>query len=98
VPSGLAVVSLSGPRSFLGADAGAAAPRLRVPLMCVAATQDMGGDFLDAARTTCAQNGAAGPRQLVTIQGAGHGTQLVSVPDSPASQAIDALLARHAMP
>src|SRR5215217_5548644 len=43
------VVSLSGPEEYQGADAGAAAPRLRVPVLFIVAEDDP--PFADAART-----------------------------------------------
>jgi alpha-beta hydrolase superfamily lysophospholipase len=45
------VVSLSGPASYGGADAGPAAPRLRVPVLYLVATDDAGGAFASDAQT-----------------------------------------------
>jgi pimeloyl-ACP methyl ester carboxylesterase len=68
------VVSLSGPASFQGVDAGAAISRSRVPVLFVAAADDQ--PFVDDAR---AMYRAAPTRdkRLLVIPGGGHGTGML---------------------
>jgi pimeloyl-ACP methyl ester carboxylesterase len=68
------VVSLSGPVSFRGVDAGAAMSRLRVPVLFVAAVYDHRA--ADAARVMYSRARAADKRLLV-VPGGGHGTSLL---------------------
>jgi pimeloyl-ACP methyl ester carboxylesterase len=68
------VVSLSGPASFQGVDAGAAISRLRVPVLLVVCADDQ--PFVDDAR---AMYRAAPTRdkRLLVIPGGGHGTGML---------------------
>jgi len=72
------VVSLSGPEEYQGADAGAAAPRLRVPVLFIVAEEDP--PFGDAARALYKAD-PGHHKQLVILQGGGHGTSLVEFGD-----------------
>jgi pimeloyl-ACP methyl ester carboxylesterase len=79
------VVSLSGPASFQGVDAGAAVARLRVPVLLVAGADDQ--PFADDAR---AMHRAAPVRdkRLLVVPGGGHGTSLLEFgEDAPKIQA-----------
>jgi pimeloyl-ACP methyl ester carboxylesterase len=72
------VVSLSGPEEYQGADAATAAPKLRVPVLFIAAADDP--PFADAAhalyKTVPGRN-----KKLVVLEGGGHGTSLVEFGD-----------------
>lgn len=68
------VVSLSGPASFQGVDAGAAVSRLRVPVLFVAAADDH--PFVDDARAMH-RTVAVADKRLLVIPGGGHGTSLL---------------------
>jgi pimeloyl-ACP methyl ester carboxylesterase len=85
------VVSLSGPEEYRGADAAAAAPRLRMPALFVAAEDDP--PFADAARAL--YRAAPGPdKRLLLLQGGGHGTALLEFGDQAprARRALDQFL------
>jgi pimeloyl-ACP methyl ester carboxylesterase len=72
------VVSLSGPEEYQGADAATAAAKLRVPVLFVAAEDDP--PFDDAARTL--YKAVPGhDKQLVVLEGGGHGTSLLDFGD-----------------
>jgi pimeloyl-ACP methyl ester carboxylesterase len=72
------VVSLSGPEEYQGADAATAAPKLRVPVLFVAAEDDP--PFDDAARAL--YKAVPGhDKQLVILEGGGHGTSLLDFGD-----------------
>jgi pimeloyl-ACP methyl ester carboxylesterase len=68
------VVSLSGPASFQGMDAGAAVSRLRVPVLFVAGADDH--PFIEDARAMYRATSARDKRLLV-IAGGGHGTSML---------------------
>jgi pimeloyl-ACP methyl ester carboxylesterase len=79
------VVSLSGPASFQGVDAGAAASRLRVPVLLVAAADDQ--PFADDARAMY-RAAPARDKRLLLVPGGGHGTSLLEFgSDAPKVQA-----------
>jgi pimeloyl-ACP methyl ester carboxylesterase len=71
------VVSLSGPGAFGAVDAWAAMPRLRVPVLFVAAAGDQ--PFVGAARAMHRRAGAADRRLLIV--GRGHGSTMLAFPD-----------------
>jgi pimeloyl-ACP methyl ester carboxylesterase len=71
------VVSLSGPASFGGADAAPAAPRLRVPVLYIAATDDAGGAFAQDARALYEATSSP-DKELELLPGSAHGVSLVS--------------------
>lgn len=75
------VVSLSGPATFQGIDAAAAVPRLRVPVLFVAAADDPG--YVDDARAMYHQAKVADKRLLVA-SGNAHGTMLLTSGDDAA--------------
>jgi pimeloyl-ACP methyl ester carboxylesterase len=70
-----AVVSLSGPRDFDGVDALAAVPRLGMPVLFVAGSED--SPFANDARAMYAATTAPG-RQLLVVQSGGHGIELMN--------------------
>jgi pimeloyl-ACP methyl ester carboxylesterase len=79
------VVSLSGPASFQGVDAGAAVTRLRVPVLLVAAADDH--PFVDDARAMY-RAAPVGDKRLLVVGGGGHGTSLLEFgADAPKVQA-----------
>jgi pimeloyl-ACP methyl ester carboxylesterase len=72
------VVSLSGPEGFRGADADAAAPKLRMPVLFIVGSDDP--PFTDAARALY----RAVPhhhKRLLVLEGGGHGTSLLEFGD-----------------
>jgi pimeloyl-ACP methyl ester carboxylesterase len=72
------VVSLSGPEEYQGADAASAAPKLRVPVLFIVAEDDP--PFDDAARAL--YKAVPGrDKQLVVLEGGGHGTSLLEFGD-----------------
>jgi pimeloyl-ACP methyl ester carboxylesterase len=72
------VVSLSGPEEYAGADAAAAAPKLRVPVLFIAADDDP--PFDDAARAL--YKAVPGhDKRLLVLEGGGHGTSLLEFGD-----------------
>jgi alpha-beta hydrolase superfamily lysophospholipase len=71
------VVSLSGPASYGGADAGPAAPRLRVPVLYLVATDDAGGAFASDAQTLYDASGSS-DKTIELLPGTAHGVSLVS--------------------
>jgi pimeloyl-ACP methyl ester carboxylesterase len=68
------VVSLSGPASFQGVDAGAAISRLRVPVLFVAGAEDH--PFVDDARTMY-RAATVRDKRLLVVPGGGHGTSML---------------------
>jgi pimeloyl-ACP methyl ester carboxylesterase len=76
-PSVNGVVSLSGPLQVYNLDAEAAARRLQVPALFVAAEDDPG--FVDPARSLYADT-VASDKQLVVLPQGGHGTSLLRLP------------------
>jgi pimeloyl-ACP methyl ester carboxylesterase len=68
------VVSLSGPASFQGVDAGAAVSRLRVPVLLVAGADDQ--PFADDARAMY-RAAPVRDKRLLLVPGGGHGTSLL---------------------
>jgi pimeloyl-ACP methyl ester carboxylesterase len=72
------VVSLSGPEEYQGADAATAAPKLRVPVLFIAAADDP--PFADAARALY-KTVPGRDKKLVVLEGGGHGTSLVEFGD-----------------
>jgi pimeloyl-ACP methyl ester carboxylesterase len=87
------VISLSGPSSFDGADAGSAVPRLRVPVLYLAAADDTGGGFASDARALYAATPSA-DKTLEILSGSDHGVALVDHPGK-ARQLVEAFLAGH---
>jgi len=75
------VVSLSGPEEYQGADAATAAPKLRVPVLFIAAADDP--PFADAARALY-KTVPGRDKKLVVLEGGGHGTSLVEFGDQAA--------------
>jgi dienelactone hydrolase len=71
------VASLSGPAAFGAVNAWRAMPRLRVPVLFVAADDDQ--PFLGAARAMYGRAGAAGKRLLIVRHG--HGTSMLAYCD-----------------
>jgi pimeloyl-ACP methyl ester carboxylesterase len=87
-PSPAAVVSLSGPGSFDLMSAYDAVRRLGMPKLFVVGARDV--QFADAARELYRK--ARGPKQLVVVQTADHGVDLLD--DLPAKLAVGAVLRR----
>jgi hypothetical protein len=87
------VVSLSAVASYLGADAVAAAPRVRVPALFAAAEDD--GSTAEVARTLARSCGCASPTVLI-FPGDRHGTRLLTggAAGTPLRAAIAKLIAR----
>jgi pimeloyl-ACP methyl ester carboxylesterase len=73
------VVSLSAPRSFGGADAEAAAPRLRVPVLYLATKDDAGGAFA-ADATSLHERTASADKAIEILDGSSHGVSLAAFP------------------
>jgi alpha-beta hydrolase superfamily lysophospholipase len=73
------VVSVSAPARFMGMNATATAPRLRVPVLYLAAEDDdnSGYDFSEDAREMRAAT-AAGDKRLQILPGSSHGVALVA--------------------
>lgn len=94
-PAVAGIVSVSAPARFMGMNAVATAPRLRVPVLYLAAEWDdnFGYDFSDDARRMYAATGAADKR-LEILAGKLHGVALVG--GSPqAKTLIEAFLKSH---
>jgi pimeloyl-ACP methyl ester carboxylesterase len=87
------VVSLSGPSSFDGADAGSAVPRLRVPVLYLAAADDTGGGFASDARALYAATPSA-DKTIEILPGSDHGVALVDHPGK-ARKLVETFLAGH---
>jgi alpha-beta hydrolase superfamily lysophospholipase len=73
------VVSASGPRSFGGADAEQAVPRLRVPVLYLVAEEDAGGAFAADAKVLYERT-ASSDKTLEVLPGSFHGVSLVAFP------------------
>lgn len=88
------VVSLSAPHEYLDADAQAAAGRLRVPVLLVAAEDDR--PFADDARAMYRAATVADKRLLILPSG-GHGTSLLEFGDQAAKvrSAVTGFLRAH---
>jgi hypothetical protein len=71
------VVSLSGPAAFGAVNAWRVMPRLRVPVLFVAADEDQ--PFLGAARAMYGRAAAADKRLLIVRHG--HGTNMLAYRD-----------------
>jgi pimeloyl-ACP methyl ester carboxylesterase len=71
-----AVVSLSGPRAFDAVDALTAVPRLHMPVLFVAGSED--SPFVNDARAMYAATTAPG-RQLLVVDSGGHGIELMNM-------------------
>ena len=67
------VASLSGPRIFEDLDASRAVPRVRVPTLFVAGTED--SPYVDDARAM--YRAAKGDKKLLVVPGSDHGTALL---------------------
>jgi pimeloyl-ACP methyl ester carboxylesterase len=89
------VVSLSGPATFQGVDAGAAVAQLRVPVLLVAAADDH--PFVDDARALY-RAAPTRDKRLLVVGGGGHGTSLLEFgSDAPKVQAaVRRFIADHA--
>jgi dienelactone hydrolase len=87
------VVSLSGPASFGGVDAAAAVPRLRVPVLYVAAKDDAGGGFANDAQALYSATPAS-DKAIEILPGSDHGVSLVSSP-GPARDLVEQFLRSH---
>jgi len=89
------VVSLSGPASFQGVDAGAAISRLRVPVLFVAGADDH--PFVDDARAMY-RRAPTRDKRLLVIPGGGHGSSMLEFgDDAPKVQAaLRKFIADHA--
>lgn len=85
-----AVVSLSGPTSYMHTDAAAAAPSVTVPALFVAAEDD--DTAPEAAQTLADACGCPDPQVLI-VPGARHGADLLHVDSPDASRVTDAVLA-----
>jgi alpha-beta hydrolase superfamily lysophospholipase len=78
-PAVAGVVSVSGPRSFGGADAERAVPRLRVPVLYLVAEDDAGGSFAADAQALYDRT-ASTDKALEILPGFSHGVSLVAFP------------------
>lgn len=92
-PAVAGVVSLSGPRNFGGANAEAAVPKLRVPVLYVAAKDDGGGSFAEDARWLFERTPAS-DKQLEILEGSSHGVSLVIFP-GPGRTLLEQFLKSH---
>lgn len=97
-PPVTAVISLSAPETFAGENAAAAAPRLTIPVLYVAATGE--SSFASAAQTM--HDATADPRRRIAlVPGSLHGTSLLTIAADGAPEAAKAVrdfLATHAAP
>ncbi len=86
------VLALSAPSSFRGLDADRALPELGVPLVALAAEDDVSAaESLERFEERC----APGRCQLTLLPGRGHGTDLLETREGPRVRgALDALLER----
>jgi dienelactone hydrolase len=92
-PSVTGVVSLSGPTSFGGAEAEAAVPRLSVPVLYLAASDDASGAFATDARALYEATPST-DKTIEIVPGADHGVDLVSSPGR-ARDLVEQFLALH---
>ena len=96
-PAPKALVSLSGPAQFNGADALAAAPKLTSPVLYVAGSDDAG--FAFAAERLGKATPPAVRRGVLIVPGAQHGTSLLGGEGfEKVTAAIESLLAKDAPP
>jgi pimeloyl-ACP methyl ester carboxylesterase len=87
------IVSLSAPASFGGVDAAPAAPRVTVPVLFLASSEDGGGRFAQDAQAL--YEATASPEKTIEIlPGTGHGVSLVSSPGG-ARNLVEEFLASH---
>jgi pimeloyl-ACP methyl ester carboxylesterase len=88
------VVSLSGPASFQGVDAGAASSRLRVPALFVVGADDQ--PFVDDARTMY-RAAPVSAKRLLVVPGGGHGTSMLEFGDDAPKvlAAVQGFIAEH---
>jgi pimeloyl-ACP methyl ester carboxylesterase len=84
------VVAVSPGTKYGGVDAEAAAPRLRVPVLYVVATEDAG--FPETTRTLYEAT-ASEDKQLVVVNGFGHGNEVMSIAE--AREAVDRFVDEH---
>jgi pimeloyl-ACP methyl ester carboxylesterase len=87
------VISLSAPAFYKGLDAGAAVPKLAVPVLYLAGSGDNGGSFADDAQRLYDTTPASLDRQLVITASTSHGVNLLSPVDADASHSRGALTA-----
>jgi pimeloyl-ACP methyl ester carboxylesterase len=87
------VVSLSAPATFR-LDAVAAAKRLQVPVLYLAAQDDEGGVYANDAKTLYAAS-ATPAKQIEIVPGASHGVRLIAGPGR-ARSLVEAFLRAHA--
>jgi len=89
------VVSISSPARFMGMDPVATAPRLRVPVLYLAAEGDdnAGYDFSKDAETMHAKTASADKR-LEVLPGTAHGVGLISV-SARAKALVESFLRTH---
>jgi pimeloyl-ACP methyl ester carboxylesterase len=87
-PAVTAVVSLSAPDAYAGEDAAAAAPRITVPVLYVAAT----GESAFAAAAQTMYDATTGPgRRIALVPGSLHGTSLLTIAADGAAEAAKAV-------
>jgi pimeloyl-ACP methyl ester carboxylesterase len=85
------VVSVSGPATFGGADAAAAVPRLKVPVLYLAAADDSG--FVDDARALY-KTTSSSDKSIAILPGSDHGVALVAS-SARARKLVEAFLKSH---
>jgi alpha-beta hydrolase superfamily lysophospholipase len=93
VPAVDGVVSLSAPLAVSGADAEAAVPRLRVPVLYLAASEDAAGGFAEHARALYEAT-ASSEKTIEIVPGAAHGVSLVTS-SGRARDHVEQFLASH---
>jgi pimeloyl-ACP methyl ester carboxylesterase len=87
------VVSLSGPSSFGGVDAARAVPRLRVPVLYLAASDDAGGWFATEAQALYAAT-ASSDKAIEILPGSDHGVSLLGY-SGRAREIVEQFLVSH---
>jgi dienelactone hydrolase len=96
-PPPAAVVSLSAPATFSGADAASAVPKLKTPVLYLATENDH--PFAETAKELYDATPATTERAIFVGIGSEHGTGLLASPEATKIKAeIDKLLAAHAPP
>jgi len=96
-PPAVAVVSLSAPATFSGADAASAVPKLKTPVLYLATSNDH--PFAETAQELYDATPATTERAIFVGIGGEHGTGLFASPEATKIKAeIDKLLAAHAPP
>jgi pimeloyl-ACP methyl ester carboxylesterase len=96
-PPPAAVISMSAPTVYPGADAISAVPRLTAPVLYLAGETDAG--FAASARQMHAATPATTPRELVVVPSSAHGIHLLGQAGTTGERvtsAMDTFLARHA--